>query len=117
GVIGIYEDFGPGNVPECFHVARREPTFCLDEATELLELGTAEGGIDIGEPVIVADLIVHEGPLMRLFGGRLPMLRRPRHPAIRGEDRATAAGRDHLVAVEAECRHLAVIADMATLVA
>ena len=55
-----------------------------------------------GKPVVVGDLVVVERPGMRLLGrgGEVPRARGVR--VVVGQDHAAAAGRDDLVAVEAE---------------
>ena len=89
-------DAGDGRVVACGDVppGREQPV-------ELLELRQTERRRDVREPVVVADLVVVVGEAREAGLGR-EVARPPGERLVVGDDHPAAAGRDELVAVEAE---------------
>ena len=73
---------------------------------ELLELSHADGGLNIRQPVVVADVIVNKPDLVILgLGGEI--FRPIGVLAAVGKDHASAAGGDDLVAIERQAPNVA----------
>ena len=95
-------DARPGKIPEGMQIALGEHTLGLDHRRQPLHLRAAKRRIDVRKAVIVGDLVMVECPGVRLLrrGGEVPRVTGMR--LIVGHDHAATAGRDDLVAVEAE---------------
>ena len=65
-------------------------------------VGYAEGGIEVGHPVVPAHEIVVKNPRVRQLGGSREMARSTCQVGVFGEQGTTSAGGDQLVAVEAQ---------------
>ena len=83
-------------------VALRQAAFPRQPFGQAFELGAAEGGVEVGQAVVVAHGIVFEGPGVGLLGGGGEVPGALREFAVCGEYRAATAAGDDLVAVEAE---------------
>src|SRR5256885_1403189 len=87
----------------------------VDQAA-LDRFGGAESGIQVGQTVIEADLVMHEGPFVRQLRGGGEMLGAAPQFLVIGQDGTAAAGGDDLVAVEAQRREPRLGSDGVTLV-
>src|SRR2546423_5093921 len=77
-----------------------------------LELRTSESGLNVGQPVVVADLVVNDLDWIVLrLGGQLLRFAGPRF--VRRNDHSATAGRNELVPIEAETSDVAERADAA----
>src|SRR6185437_13861298 len=83
-------------------IGGRQRALSCEEAVDLLELGAAQCGVQIGQAIIEADFIMHEGPFVRQFCGGRDVLGAATEFLVVGQDRAAAAGGDDLVAVETQ---------------
>ena len=94
-----------GDVREELGVARGVGALDRDELVEHLELRDPDRGLHVGEAVVVADFAVHvlDRVVLRLGG---EIARAVRERGVGGDDRPAAAGRDELVAVEAQARRV-----------
>ena len=101
GAVGHAEKRDASHVGESVAIARVVRPLRLDALGKRLDLRQTDGGRDVREPVVVADLVVHEAHGIFL-GGRREMSRRSRKGVVLGEDHAAAAGRDDLVRVEGQ---------------
>ena len=110
GEIGFVEETHAFNSFKRMAVFLRELAFCGEKAGQLLHLGAAQCGVDIGQAVVVANLVVDEQPFVRHLGGGGEVLGEFAQLLVVGEDGAAAAGGDDLVAVEAQGRDLAPVA-------
>ena len=97
-------------------VAGVEAALGGQKVRQLLQLGAAEGGVEVGQAVVEAGLVVDIGPGVGQLGGGGQVLGAPGQVGVVGEDGAPAAGGDDLVAVEAEDAQPAAGASMAALV-
>src|SRR5690606_2613425 len=93
-------------------VPTREPAFARQEARQRLELCAAKGRVDVRQAIVVRDCVVEVLPSMGLLSGRAQVLGLPPETGIVRDDRPAAAGRDHLVSVEAQYAHRAEAAGM-----
>jgi len=86
-------------------VAREQAALGLEKPWELLELSTAERGVEVGHTVVVADLIVVVFPAVRHFRGGRQVPGAGGQIGVIREDRTAAAGGNGLVAIEAQGSH------------
>lgn len=82
-------------------VLRGQLAFVGDENLKLLQLGAAQCRIQVGQAVVVADLVVDVFVWMGLLGGGGDVFGAGAQGLV-GEDHAAPAGGDDLVAIEAQ---------------
>ncbi len=91
----------PGQVSELGVVPVGDRPAAGEQLGELLELGDAERGRDVRQAIVEADLVVVVGPPGQPGLGR-QVAGSTREGLLVGDEHPAAAGRDELVAVEAE---------------
>ena len=104
-VVGLGHRHDIVAVPEEVVVPAGDFMFFGKEIGELFQLGDANGGENVDEPIVVADLIVNEFDRVS-FGSGGEMLCPGRKVGVIGGYHSTAAGGDELVPVKTEGGHI-----------
>ena len=102
---GLCHQFRACDARKCHAVALKQLPFCGKHAVKLFHLRAAQGRIQVGQAIVVADLVVPVFPGVRYLGRRRQMLGMACKPLVVGQDCSAAARSNSFVAIETQGAH------------